>query len=343
MEENAINWELIDRRIEEGYIRANLHPSGKLKILNYTQKTQFEWVWDEATINCRGLIVDLENNIVARPFKKFFGIEQVDSIPSEPFAVNEKMDGSLGILYWLDNKPAIATRGSFESEQAKYGTKLFRERYSDLLFDRSLTYLFEIIYPENRIVVDYDDRRDLVFLCAIDNGTGVDVQTPFIDIPRPRLYAFDSEMSPANLQSLNTQNEEGFVLIFESGVRLKVKFDDYKRLHKLLTGVSEKSIWEILSQGQGLEAIIEHVPDEFFNWVKQIEQKMISSYQKIENIARSEMKRFPNRKEAAIYFQTCSYPAIMFAMLDNKRYDKIIWKMVRPKSSDVFKLTSHFQ
>jgi RNA ligase len=71
------------------------------------------------------------------------------------------MDGSLGILYKVDGKPYLATRGSFVSDQAVAGTAMLHERYGDYEFEDGFTYLFEIIYPENRIVIDYKGMSDL--------------------------------------------------------------------------------------------------------------------------------------------------------------------------------------
>ena len=95
-------------------------------------------------------------------------------IPQLPFEVFEKLDGSLGILYWLNNLPYIATRGSFESEQARHATEILHGRYQHTFssMDTNKTYLFEIIYPENRIVVDYGEMDDLILLTVIDNQTG---------------------------------------------------------------------------------------------------------------------------------------------------------------------------
>ncbi len=76
-------------------------------------------------------------------------------LKSSNFDVYEKMDGSLGILYWIDDKPFLATRGAFESEQAIKGTELLRKHQNLNKLNRNYTYLFEIIYPSNRIVVDY--------------------------------------------------------------------------------------------------------------------------------------------------------------------------------------------
>lgn len=70
---NDLNWELIDEMIEEGYINARTHPTLPLTIYNYSKKCQPEQMWNDATINCRGLIVTNDRQqIVARPFKKFF-------------------------------------------------------------------------------------------------------------------------------------------------------------------------------------------------------------------------------------------------------------------------------
>jgi RNA ligase len=96
--------------IANGYIVKRQHPTFPIAIYNYTAKAQYENVWNEATLTCRGLICDIDGNVVARPFRKFFNLEQVESLPDKPFDVYEKLDGSLGILYWWDGKPYITTR-----------------------------------------------------------------------------------------------------------------------------------------------------------------------------------------------------------------------------------------
>ena len=49
-------------------------------------------MWDEITLQCRGLVTDNEGNVVARPFKKFFNIEEGKHTPTEEFEVFEKME-----------------------------------------------------------------------------------------------------------------------------------------------------------------------------------------------------------------------------------------------------------
>jgi hypothetical protein len=150
----------LQQMVDEGYISVRQHPTAPLYIYNYTAKAQYEGVWNHATLTCRGIITDSAGTILGRPFAKFFNLEQLEQLPNEPFEVYEKLDGSLGILYWLGDEPYIATRGSFESPQAQVATQLLRT-YDLSALDRRLTYLFEIIYPENRIVVNYGARREL--------------------------------------------------------------------------------------------------------------------------------------------------------------------------------------
>src|SRR5690242_13723962 len=157
----AMDWPTVRLLEEEGYITIQEHPTAELWILNYSQKCQFAGYWTAETMQCRGLIVDTDFRIVARPFVKFFNLEQhlaMEGMPvlrwDQPYVIQEKMDGSLGILYWADGVPCIATRGSFISDQAVFATNLLRTRYVQVEFAPQYTYLFEIIYPANRIVVD---------------------------------------------------------------------------------------------------------------------------------------------------------------------------------------------
>ena len=110
--------QLIKEMIKQKYISVHKHPTFDLYIYNYTKQTEAEHVWNEATETCRGLILDKDMNIVARPFTKFFNyeelVEQHVNIPDLPFEVYEKLDGTLGIMYFANSDPYIATRGSFE-------------------------------------------------------------------------------------------------------------------------------------------------------------------------------------------------------------------------------------
>lgn len=333
-----MNIEELKQLIANDYINVQKHTDADLYIYNYSAKVQYERVWNEWTLACRGLIMNAEYDVIARPFKKFFNWGEIENqeIPPESFEVYEKMDGSLGILYWLDEIPYIATRGSFNSDQAKVATEMLHTKYaaSIPLLDKTKTYLFEIIYPENRIVVNYGDKRALVLLGVIDTKTGKECELEKIGFEVVKLY--DGVKDLYQLKKLEESNREGYVIKFAGGLRLKVKFEEYQRIHHIITRISNVSIWERLKEGNDLMTILDRVPDEFYDWVKLTEKQLFDNFRAIKAKAKSEFKVLATRKDTALYYQTCSYPAVLFKMMEEKPYNHIIWKMLRPKFEKPF-------
>lgn len=338
---SVIDFGKVKQLVDEGYIKALRHPSAPLTIYNYSVKTQYDWHWTAETKACRGLIVNDQGQIVARPFEKFFSVEQLQDtpLPLEPFEVFEKLDGSLGVSYWPDGQPAIATRGSFVSEQARKATEILRGRYGSANLYPSLTYLFEIIYPANRVVIDYGGTEDLFLLAVIDTASGRELPLcDFADLGFPIVKRYDGLKEFSALKRLEQTNQEGFVVRFESGFRVKIKFEEYKRLHKLITGVNPRHIWEEMRAGRSLDALIERVPDEYFQWVKNVEHGLLNDYRAIEARVKLEYRDgFATRKDAALYYQKCTYPSLLFAKMDGKDYSDYIWRMIRPEAAATFR------
>lgn len=318
--------------IAEGWVQEQKHPTEALFIYNYTQAAQYERYWNEVTLACRGLILDENGRVIARPFGKFFNYEEHDTleIPNENFEVYEKMDGSLGILYHWNGQPFIATRGSFASDQAKVANELLQTQYAHCLpfLQADKTYLFEIIYPENRVVVDYGSARMLVLLAIIDTDTGREL--PLEDIGFPVVKKYDGLNDLQLMREIKADNQEGFVVRFKSGFRLKIKFAEYVRIHRIITNVSTLTIWEFLRDGKPLDELLESVPDEFFNWVRRKRADLLLQYTTIEAEAKAEFQVLADRKTTAAYFLTCKHPKILFNMLDNRDYSRTIWMMLRP-------------
>jgi len=329
----------LNKLVDEKLVSVQKHPTEELFIYNYSPRVQYDRLWDETTRQARGLILNGEGEIVARPFPKFFNLDepQTENVPDLPFEVSEKMDGSLGILYWVKDEPFIATRGSFTSEQALHATKILYDKYPHTfsLFEKGKTYLFEIIYPENRIVLDYKGMDDLILIAVIDNSTGLDCPLPQIGFPVVKKFSGVNDIE--SLRAIQEDNKEGFVLLFKNGFRVKMKFTEYVRLHRILTGFSNVTVWEYLSEGRSMDELLERVPDEFYSWVRGVESDLKFQYLSIMEEAQSAFKILDTRKETALYFQTQKYPHILYRMLDNRSPDDIIWKMIRPKFLKPFK------
>ncbi len=331
--------------IDEKYMSVQKHPLYDLYLFNYTEKAQYERKWTEETLTCRGLILDAQDRIISRPLRKFFNMEEMgeDWQPTtEDFTVTMKMDGSLGISYATPQGIQIATRGSFTSDQALHATKLFQERYSALPWEADqYTYLFEIIFPANRIVVDYGDLDDLVLLAVMDTQTGQDMPLPpwFSN----RVTTYDGITDLHAIRALGKDNEEGFVVRFQSGYRLKIKMAEYVRLHRLITGVNARRIWELLATGGSIDELIERVPEEFEQWVKETASELGFVFYRLKDRAEDifdDIKDLATRKDQATYpLMTANreLSGIIFAMLDKKPYDHMIWKMIKPAAERPFK------
>jgi len=347
-----VDWKVLNEYIEQSLIVANKHPEYDLWILNYSPKVQAKRIWDEYTSACRGLVIDSEGKIYGRPFKKFKNFEEYDEseIPTDlDFDVFEKMDGSLIIVFYYEpyKEWIVASRGSFISEQSEVANKLLDKTILPRL-KKNCTYLFEVIYPENRIVVDYGARRELVLLTRVNNKTGGE---PFYDEMVEQYSKYFTIVKRLEIKTLadllkykelNKDNEEGAVSRFSNGFRMKSKFEEYVRLHGILTNVSNLTVWEHMMNGFDFDELIDRVPDEFYAWLNKTIAKIQYDYNEIERLALKEFVRIvhvneiTDRKLFADHVKASRYSSILFKMYDSRSYSKIIWKMIRPVYSKPF-------
>jgi RNA ligase len=304
-------------------------------------------MWNEETLSSRGLVLNSEGNIVARPFKKFFNLSEVeDKIPDLPFEAFEKMDGSLGIFFWYNGIPIFSSRGSFTSDQAKYGWEMLKEKEYSLL-EKTVTYLFEILYPQNRIVIDYGEDEKIVLLGAIVTETGEEI--PYSELEKTLSSEFelvkkwDNKKSLSELKEENDTDREGYVIRFVDGFRIKVKFEEYCRLHRIITNVSNIDIWEKLRDNLPMDEILDKVPDEFYEWVRFTEESLREKFQDVleecEKIIYSIKNELgdSDRKNYAERIKREKNSGILFNLLDGIDPSKTIWKLVRPNWSKPFK------
>ncbi len=329
----------------DGLLYKQTHPTLPLTIWNYTPAVQYGEKWDEVTLQCRGLVTGTEGDVVARPFKKFFNLEENKHTPTQDFEVFDKMDGSLGIIFKYNGEMICATRGSFTSDQSKWMSEFAQKyNYQDIIVE-GFTYLFEIIYPENRIVVNYDGQERLVLLGIINTETGE-------ELPHNELFEgfdvvkkYDGVRDYSELKGKVEQNSEGFVVRFSNGDRMKIKGEEYLRLHKIMTNVSTTGVWELLSNGGDINEFLKDVPDEFYKKVKDYADLLKYSFYRVsEDCGKahyyfrygkySDKEIEPTKKQFAEHVMNHGHPpyrAVMFAMWDGKPYDKLIWNIIKPE------------
>jgi len=345
---------VLEKYYNDGLVYKQVHPTLPLTIWNYSEKVQYEVLWDEVTLQTRGLVTDSNGNVVARPFKKFFNLEEGKHTPTSEFDVYSKMDGSLGILFNYEGEWVFGTRGSFTSDQAIKGMEML-SKYDYNRLNKGYTYLFEIIYADNRIVCQYD-FEDVVLLGVVETNTGteVNIHDGENDIRIRNLInnlgfrvvkKYDGIKDYSVLKEMIRDDEEGFVVRFNNGNRMKVKGVEYLRLHKIMTNVSTTGIWECLKNGDDVLELMKEVPDEFYIKIKSYVKDLRYAHYSISEYCGKTHDGFrygkygdvdpePSKKEYAEFVMKNikdGLRGVMFQMWDKKDYDETIWKLIRPE------------
>jgi RNA ligase len=350
----VVDPEALARAVADGLVAERRHPAGGLSIFNYTSRCAWERAWDTTTRRARGLIVADDGTVGARPFPKFFnwGEPDVAVVDGEPVEISHKLDGSLGIAYRdPTGRPAVATRGSFDSTQAQWATGWLRRNHPGWEPATEATALFEIIYPENRVVVDYGGHEGLTLLAVIDERTGADLPLarsgwPGAVVEHTTVRSVDDLLSLA--ETASGTEAEGWVLRFagdgppesptSESPRLKVKIADYVRRHRILTGLDTVRVWELLASGGDPTELASIVPDEWYRWVAQVAGDLRDAHAGVLHEVEEQFALIPtgldvSRREQAEVIKALSRRSLLFRLLDSKPVEAEAWKLVRPERS----------
>ena len=260
------------------------------RLFNYSKGCAYDRVWNEVTTVSRGLIVCEETGeVIAASMPKFYNLGEtvipgvVASVKEGPFEALVKMDGSCGIGYRLDGRYRWATRGSFTSSQSAVAQAMWEAKYAqhnELLCGEwnHLTLIAEIIHPETRVVCRYD-FQDLVLIAVRNRFTGVDLSYEELSaigakLGMPVVERIDGADVEALVRRAETldDNEEGFVFNW-GGYRLKVKGAEYKRLHRLLSGITPRELayawWDTT-----IVEMLRMMPEEFREETEQLMRQL---------------------------------------------------------------------
>lgn len=357
------DFEELDKRVEQGYLRKVISPCGKLKLYNYTNACTYDKAWDEHTLNSRGTVYEISTGkVVARAFPKFFNygelhpVEQNRILKETNFTVAEKMDGSLGIVYFYDGTWRVNTRGSFTSDQAIKATEML-EKYNMNMIQKNITVLVEIIYPENRIIVDYGNDEKLVVLSYFKGDEEVNPaqherehDTDITGLSFAPVIEFTSIESVIESQSKLSKMEEGFVIRLQDGYRVKFKSAEYLKVARLLSEMTPLNFWKAMTDGVVQSEILEEIPEEFRAEADRIKDELELAYTRI---SQEVYKDFvfciksiggtcnleDDRKNLGLFLKEhtkeITHNGGMFSMLLNDNSDKYIMKVIRPKANKV--------
>ena len=333
------------KEVEAGNVSAST--TGDLTIFKYSQDCHIEGRWNETNRQARGIIMRTDGTVVARPFAKFFNLgevaeTQLANLPwHEEVEIYEKVDGSCGIGYWTDEygEWRLATPGSMESEQAVRGSAFLTLYYDWSHLPPNCTPVFEIVYPENRIVVNYNGVEELVLLAIFElsgeewHPRRVDQIAEKCGFRRPRRYNIDLRG-----EIPFEENAEGYVARFASGRRVKVKSPAYLRVHRLLNYMSPKGVIDLI-RGNEYGVTVKQLPQGIQQDFDDIRAYVQQMHDRLRIEAEDIAMRIPegDRKTQALWIQANTpnvLTGVVFGLLDRKNMNDKLWKIVLEKVKD---------
>ena len=285
----------------------------------------------------RGIILDRANDwrVISRPFDRFFNWGEIvleDTFDWSSFVAQEKIDGSLMILYHYAGKWNVATKGS-PAANGTVGDNPFtfadlfweifhKEAYSTTTnLDPRATYLFELTSKYNRIVTtQLNNDGKLTLIGVRDTQTGiefpVDLYRDGFDVVRSFPMTTIEEILLA-AKELSPSQQEGFVLVDKNFNRIKVKSEKYVLIHHLKSGNIRRSLLDLWKSGESEELLSYHT--EFQNEFDDLDASIHLLCQEIDN-GWSMTKHIIDRKEFALtvnqYYKHIS--SALFMKKDNK-------------------------
>lgn len=330
--------------------RVTVKESGNLLLFNYKAALQYTPAqeWTETERVSRGLVIEKDTGrVIAWPFSKFWGWgEHGLYSDADIISVQQKHDGSLGIAFYYAGEWRVCTRGSFDSDQAKWATKHLRNAEWLKLLDRHSTHLFEIVYPENQIVVDYKGYAGLIYLNSRDNRSGrycmpsthsgfeKSSELLYCDtFAFARTYRWDDVENIKNAvhkYGEERANAEGFVVRFADGQFFKFKSAWYMRLHRILHGLNFNRILAAHRDDTLDDILSLDLPDDAR---KQVEEYIDIIDEKIEEICKAVSlahMEAPDRKRKHyakwVFENYKQYAPYLFALYDGRDIKPMIYQ-----------------
>jgi len=264
-------------------VKPFFHPTEPLVGFNYTQTAhntlyEFPAGWTPAIRHCRGIVFDSGGSLVALPFPKFFNYgehEETRDLPNEPFEATVKHDGHLGIIFQYGSGLHLTTRGDFGSRTSLLGNKMLakyvaRSNWASQM-PPEVTLLVEIIHPNTQVYVDYHDEKQFIIIGAYHLPTLHDYDYARLrELGRRLRLPVSQRWTGTNLDELvalmadrSVENQEGFVIRFASGLRVKLKYQTY--IGKM---VADKLSYTYLMNRWmtgNLQRMLDTLPEEIYN------------------------------------------------------------------------------
>lgn len=287
---------------------------------------------------CRGIILDENNewNVVSRAFDKFFnhGEGHAADIDWATARVQEKLDGSLCVMYHYADEWHVATSGSPDaSGQVRqagvrgpmgYGLKTFADYFWDTFRTQGgrlpdgcedVCFAFELMGPDNRVVVVHNEPW-MRLLTVRNRRTGEEFDinscSDLVNIEPVRSFPLGSfDEIAASFEHISPVSQEGYVVVDAKGRRVKVKHPGYVALHHAKDGMGAKAFVRIAQTGETPEVIAAF--PEFAPMLKGMRERYAKLCADVDE-AYARIRDISSQKEFALEAIKTPFSATLFSM-----------------------------
>ncbi len=209
--------------------------------------------------------------------------------PDEIVEATIKYDGSLGIAFLWNGEVMVTTRRRMDSQQAIWAKQWMKDHCNLSEFQAGYTYLFEIIYQNNTVVVNY--LFEGLVLLAITDESGYELpyeevlhcaRTMRFFMVAPRITGSYSEVlwycggiersqetaTPnwppftSGALPVNQKRQEGWVVKFNDGRRQKIVYRWWKNVSRLAGLVHPQVVW-LLVKDDKIKEVFGNAPNHF--------------------------------------------------------------------------------
>lgn len=311
---------------------------GKYQSIDYVYATKDSFDSPLAQ-ECRGIKFDSDNQVLARPFHKFFNRGERDDERkdfSKPRLL-EKYDGCLVHTALLEGQARLMTIGGITDYSLK-AEEWFNPFFMNKEELKHFTFIFEFL-GYHCGVIRYD-KPALILLAVRNNISGyyLDIEK-YKDIATKYNVSFPREYFTSDLAHVKDWvDKEGIVLVWPDGYRMKVKSDDYVLKHRTKDSLTEeKNVLELVIRGE-IDDLASLVSQREFSALKNYQDKVERNLDEIESHIKGlydKVKDWP-RKDIAIELKqrlSNSLFAVFWATYEGKPVRESIKTLILQKLS----------
>lgn len=327
--------------------------------------------WSKDTLVFRSSVWDDNGELVSASFPKFFNWSEQPDISPVPTSLKnttvvEKIDGSTLCVSKWDGEIILRTRGTVDATKLDNGHELeiFKYKYlpridvTGLPSTWEVSYLFEWVSPQNKIILNYGDEPEWYLVgivshkeYSLDPQWNLDLLAKQIGCPRPPSYSFPSiEDLMKNVEQW--KGKEGVVVYSKNDQVLhKIKAFSYLAKHRFKSEATLENTLDLYFQmgkpsysdfSIQLQTTFDY---ECFEMVRGYVSQICDAYKQVQQIVNgfeafvnNTLKPLSNRKAQAekvlASYAATNRASMIFALLDGKplsddHMKKLFWQVLK--------------